>query len=64
MLKSYRPDHIFIQNMAWRYVGMVNSNIRYGSGDVKFDRPELQLYQVCIKLHVYVYVYEMFDTKD
>ena len=45
MLRNYRPDHIFNPNYGWRYVGIVTSDVKYGSGDVKHDRPELQQYQ-------------------
>lgn len=45
MLRNYRPDHIYNSNFGWRYVSIVTSDIRYGSGDVKHDRPELQNYQ-------------------
>jgi formylglycine-generating enzyme required for sulfatase activity len=45
MLRNYRPDHIFNDNYGWRYVNVVPSEVRYGSGDVKFDRPELQFFQ-------------------
>jgi formylglycine-generating enzyme required for sulfatase activity len=45
MLRNYRPDHVLSDNPKWRYVEMVRSNIRYGSGDVKYDRDDLQLYQ-------------------
>jgi formylglycine-generating enzyme required for sulfatase activity len=45
MLRNYRPDHVLTPNRDWRYVEMVRSNIRYGSGDVKYDRDDLQLYQ-------------------
>jgi formylglycine-generating enzyme required for sulfatase activity len=41
MLRNYRPDHV----LQRRYVRMVNSNIRYGSQDVKYDKDELQQYQ-------------------
>jgi len=41
MLRNYRPDHVFQR----RYSRMVNSNIRYGSQDVKYDKDELQQYQ-------------------
>ena len=41
MMRNYRPDHVFQR----RYVRMVNSNIRYGSQDVKFDKDDLQQYQ-------------------
>jgi len=45
MLRNFRPDHIYTSNHGWRYSGLVGSDVRYGSGDVKFDRPELQHYQ-------------------
>ncbi|QDU26581.1 Formylglycine-generating sulfatase enzyme [Anatilimnocola aggregata] len=45
MLRNYRPDHIYNSDPGWRYVGLVSSDVRYGSGDVKYDRPELQNYQ-------------------
>jgi formylglycine-generating enzyme required for sulfatase activity len=45
MLRNFRPDHIYTPNHGWRYTGLVGSDVRYGSGDVKFDRPELQQYQ-------------------
>ena len=45
MLRNFRPDHIYNSNFGWRYVSIVGSDVRYGSGDVKYDRPELQKYQ-------------------
>ena len=45
MLRNYRPDHIFNSNFGWRYVSIVGSDCKYGSQDVKYDRPELQNYQ-------------------
>ena len=45
MLRNYRPDHIYNPNTGWRYVSIVASDVKYGSGDVKFDRSELQGYQ-------------------
>ncbi len=45
MLRNYRPDHIYNPNYGWRYVSIVASDVKYGSGDVKYDRPELQRYQ-------------------
>ncbi|MDB4545389.1 hypothetical protein N9009_02405, partial [bacterium] len=45
MLRNYRPDHIYNDNYGWRYVNLVGSDVKYGSGDVKYDRPELQKYQ-------------------
>ncbi len=45
MLRNYRPDHIYNSNYGWRYVSLVTSCVKYGSQDVKYDRPELQKYQ-------------------
>jgi len=45
MLRNYRPDHIYNENFGWRYVNIVGSDVKYGSQDVKYDRPELQKYQ-------------------
>ncbi len=45
MLRNYRPDLIANPNFDWRYVQVVATDVRYGSGDVKYDRPELQNYQ-------------------
>lgn len=45
MLRNYRPDHVLNPNYGWRYVSVVPSEVRYGSGDVKYDRPELQFFQ-------------------
>ena len=45
MLRNYRPDHVYNSNFGWRYVGIVTSDVKYGSQDVKHDRPELQKYQ-------------------
>ncbi len=45
MLRNFRPDHIFNANMGWRYVNIVGSDVKYGSQNVKHDRPELQKYQ-------------------
>jgi len=45
MLRNFRPDHIYNEGYGWRYVGIVGSDVKYGSGDVKYDKPELQRYQ-------------------
>ncbi len=45
MLRNYRPDHIFKDSYGWKYVGIVGSDVKYGSGDVKYDLPELQFFQ-------------------
>jgi formylglycine-generating enzyme required for sulfatase activity len=45
MLRNYRPDHIYTSNYGWRYVSIVKTDVKYGSGNVKYDRPELQFFQ-------------------
>lgn len=45
MLRNYRPDHITTSDHRWRYVGLVRTDIRYGSQDNKHDRDELHFYQ-------------------
>lgn len=45
MLKNYRPDHVTESDYKWRYVGLVRTDIPYGSQNVKFDKPELQFFQ-------------------
>ncbi len=45
MLRNFRPDHIFNPNEGWRYVSIVATDVKYGSENVKYDRPELQRYQ-------------------
>ncbi|PXA03573.1 hypothetical protein DDZ13_11370 [Coraliomargarita sinensis] len=45
MLRNYRPDHITTSDHRWRYVGLVRSDIRYGSQDNKYDRDDLQFFQ-------------------
>ncbi|WP_157473708.1 formylglycine-generating enzyme family protein [Lentisphaera araneosa] len=45
MMRNYRPDHITSTNEAWRYVRIVSTDVKYGSGDVKYDLSELQKYQ-------------------
>jgi hypothetical protein len=45
MLRNYRPDHILNTDYGWRYSGAVTTDVKYGSENVKFDRPELQDYQ-------------------
>lgn len=45
MLRNFRPDHILTPNEGWRYVKIVSTDVKYGSGEVKYDRPELQRYQ-------------------
>jgi len=44
-LRNFRPDHVYQPSQAWRYVGIVSSDVKYGSGDNKYDRPELQFFQ-------------------
>lgn len=45
MLRNFHPDHVLNPNLGWRYVRLVTTDVNYGSGNVKFDRPELQNYQ-------------------
>jgi len=45
MLRNYRPDHISTADYRWRYVASVRTDIRYGSQDNKYDKPELQFFQ-------------------
>ena len=45
MLRNFRPDHILNTNEGWRYVSIVSTDVKYGSENVKYDRPELQRYQ-------------------
>ncbi|MCF7730241.1 MAG: SUMF1/EgtB/PvdO family nonheme iron enzyme [Akkermansiaceae bacterium] len=42
MFRNFRPDHVYNPDHGWRYVGLVGSDVNYGSGNVKYDRPELQ----------------------
>jgi hypothetical protein len=45
MLRNYRPDHITTPDYRWRYVKAVRTDIRYGSQDNKYDKPEQQFFQ-------------------
>ena len=45
MLGNYRPDHISTGDYRWRYVAAVRTDVRYGSQDNKYDKPELQFFQ-------------------
>ncbi len=45
MLRNYRPDHVDTPDYRWRYVAAVRTDIKYGSQDNQYDRPELQFYQ-------------------
>lgn len=45
MLRNYRPDHISTPDYRWRYVAAVRTDVRYGSQDNKYDKPELQFFQ-------------------
>jgi len=44
-LRNYSPNLIFMDYEPLRYVVMVSACVTYGSGDVKYDLPELQQYQ-------------------
>jgi hypothetical protein len=45
MLRNYRPDQISTSDYRWRYVKAVKTDVRYGSQDNQYDRPELHKYQ-------------------
>lgn len=45
MLRNFQPGHIDGQGYGWRYVRIVATDVKYGSGDVQYDRPELQFFQ-------------------
>jgi len=45
MLRNYRPDHISTSDYRWRYVAAVRTDVKYGSQDNKYDKPELQFFQ-------------------
>jgi len=45
MLRNYRPDHISTADYRWRYVAAVRTDVKYGSQDNKYDKPELQFFQ-------------------
>ena len=45
MLRNYRPDHITTDDYRWRYVKSVKTDVRYGSQDNKYDKPEQQFFQ-------------------
>ena len=45
MLRNYRPDQISTSDYRWRYVEAVRTDIKYGSQDNKYDKPELQFFQ-------------------
>ncbi|MBI1336521.1 MAG: hypothetical protein GC164_06120 [Phycisphaera sp.] len=45
MLRNYRPDMTTHDGDTGRYVNVVDAEVQYGSGDVKYDKPELQFMQ-------------------
>jgi hypothetical protein len=45
MLRNYRPDHIYNPDYGWRYSGVVRTDVKYGSQNVKNDKPVLQNFQ-------------------
>ena len=45
MLRNYRPDEISTSDYRWRYVKAVKTEVKYGSSDNKYDKPELQFFQ-------------------
>ena len=40
MLRNYRPDHISTSDYRWRYVKAVATEVKYGSQDNQYDKPE------------------------
>lgn len=44
-LRNFFPDHVLNRNRDWLYVGIVRSDIPYGSSRVKEDDPKLHKYQ-------------------
>jgi len=49
MLRNYRPDQTTASDYRWRYVDIVRSDVKYGSGDNQFDEPELHSFQNILK---------------
>jgi hypothetical protein len=45
MVRNFHPEQTYAKSYGWKYVGVVRTDVRYGSGDVKYDRPELQFFQ-------------------
>jgi formylglycine-generating enzyme required for sulfatase activity len=45
MLRNYRPDIAANPDYGWRYVQVVPTDVKFGSGDTVYDRPELHRYQ-------------------
>ncbi|MHC4253702.1 MAG: hypothetical protein ACYS9X_31695, partial [Planctomycetota bacterium] len=45
MVRNFHPEQAYSESYGWKYVGVVRTDVRYGSGDVKYDRPELQFFQ-------------------
>jgi len=45
MLHNYRPDHISTSDYRWRYVAAGRTDIKYGSQDNQYDKPEQQFFQ-------------------
>jgi formylglycine-generating enzyme required for sulfatase activity len=45
MLRNYRPDVATNPDFGWRYVQAVATDVKFGSGDTQYDRPELQQFQ-------------------
>jgi hypothetical protein len=42
---DFRPNDVMQPDQGWRYVGIVGSDVEYGSQYVRHDRPELQNFQ-------------------
>jgi formylglycine-generating enzyme required for sulfatase activity len=44
MMRNFRPEQTR-SDYGWRYVRIVATDVKYGSGDVPLDRPELHFFQ-------------------
>jgi len=45
MLRNFHPDQIYTEDYGWRYVSIVKTDVKYGSGGAKYNRPELHFFQ-------------------
>jgi hypothetical protein len=49
MLRNYRPDHIFNPDYAWRYSGIVRTDVAYRHSYEYTDSDSLEFYQNVLK---------------
>jgi len=49
MLRNYRPDHIFNPDYAWRYSGIVRTDVAYRHSNEYTDSDSLEFYQNVLK---------------